>query len=348
MALLILTASYGSGHNAAAKALMKTAHEAWVETKVLDLVDLFKHWGKLGQSFYDSVSTQHPYLRSKTFDLFDNELVVTLLYAIKNPLVQREFDAFLEEFEPEHIIVVFPFWHQLVSHSSYVRTNKPKIWVVITDAMNVHYTWYDKKGPISNYFVIDDHTKSLVCEKFSWVKQSVITSFFPLSQELFFDRSSITIKRILFLLTGIEQSFAEGLLDCLSEYEITVVQWRNTQLFKKLKKKFLGRSHLVFAEFLPIFQELPQFDLVVAKPGGALMSECIATDTPLIVPSYIPGQEKGNVELIEMNGLGIYESDPAKIAFHCKYCDFSRMIPAFHAVKKKESCEIVLATLDVV
>jgi processive 1,2-diacylglycerol beta-glucosyltransferase len=48
-------------------------------------------------------------------------------------------------------------------------------------------------------------------------------------------------------------------------------------------------------------------DLVIGKPGGLTMSECLACGAPLIVygPLVIPGQEEGNAEYLQQVGAGL-------------------------------------------
>lgn len=43
------------------------------------------------------------------------------------------------------------------------------------------------------------------------------------------------------------------------------------------------------------------------------MSECIASNTPLLIPAYLPGQEEGNLKLLEKIHMGIHETSPEKM-----------------------------------
>lgn len=66
-------------------------------------------------------------------------------------------------------------------------------------------------------------------------------------------------------------------------------------------------------EYLPIREHLSEIDMIIGKPGGAIMSECIATDTPLLIPEYLPGQEEGNMQLLKDIHMGIYENSAEKM-----------------------------------
>jgi len=45
-----------------------------------------------------------------TFNIFDDNLVKRFIYGIKYPFLQSKFDDFINVFEPDSVISVFPFW----------------------------------------------------------------------------------------------------------------------------------------------------------------------------------------------------------------------------------------------
>jgi processive 1,2-diacylglycerol beta-glucosyltransferase len=45
-------------------------------------------------------------------------------------------------------------------------------------------------------------------------------------------------------------------------------------------------------------------DVVLTKAGGATVHECLAAGVPAVVNYVIPGQEEGNLELLERLGCG--------------------------------------------
>jgi 1,2-diacylglycerol 3-beta-galactosyltransferase len=54
--------------------------------------------------------------------------------------------------------------------------------------------------------------------------------------------------------------------------------------------------------------------LVVTKAGPGTLAEAFAVGLPVIVSSYIPGQESANPWYVAENGAGIYLEDPVEIA----------------------------------
>jgi 1,2-diacylglycerol 3-beta-galactosyltransferase len=55
-------------------------------------------------------------------------------------------------------------------------------------------------------------------------------------------------------------------------------------------------------------------DVLVTKAGPGTIAEALACGLPLVLSSYVPGQETDNVNYVVENGVGVYRSDPQQIA----------------------------------
>jgi processive 1,2-diacylglycerol beta-glucosyltransferase len=56
-------------------------------------------------------------------------------------------------------------------------------------------------------------------------------------------------------------------------------------------------------------------DLVVTKPGGLSVSECLAKQRPMLLVSPIPGQEERNADYLLESGAAIKAVDGATLVF---------------------------------
>lgn len=56
-------------------------------------------------------------------------------------------------------------------------------------------------------------------------------------------------------------------------------------------------------------------DLVVTKPGGLSVSECLANGRPMLLVSPIPGQEERNADYLLEAGAAIKAADTATLEF---------------------------------
>lgn len=60
-------------------------------------------------------------------------------------------------------------------------------------------------------------------------------------------------------------------------------------------------------------------DLVVTKPGGATVAECLAMGLPMILHAPIPGQEEHNANFLLEQGAALKASDLASLEYRIRY-----------------------------
>lgn len=352
--ILILTWSYWSWHNSAAKGLEKAIKNLWNEVEILDIVDFFdknalKSWTK-AKYFYEDFCSKYKKVWEITFNFLDDANIREFLYSFKYPFLQRKFDKYLKQNNFDFLINVFPFWQIFLKH--YIKYNWKtfKTWVFITDSINIHSIRYLWDNLIDKYFFIDSETQKIFINKFKHKQKNLVTSFFPIDKEIFFDKKDIVIKNIVFLLTWQEKDFSINLLENFknSDYNIIVLKWRNDILFKKIELKYKQIENIKLLDFYDIKTNLKTIDLIISKPGWAIISEAISNDIPFIISNFIAWQEQWNKEFIEKFELWFYENDANKIYFNIKYMDFSRMLPNFKEVKKSDSINIILKNIWII
>ncbi|HEY1881444.1 MAG TPA: glycosyltransferase [Candidatus Cybelea sp.] len=89
--------------------------------------------------------------------------------------------------------------------------------------------------------------------------------------------------------------------------ELVVVCGRNEPLEQKLRDvapSLPTRMHVLgFTDKIPEY--FRAVDLLVTKAGPGTLAEANAAQLPIIVYDYVPGQERGNVDFVRHNGLGL-------------------------------------------
>jgi processive 1,2-diacylglycerol beta-glucosyltransferase/1,2-diacylglycerol 3-beta-galactosyltransferase len=100
------------------------------------------------------------------------------------------------------------------------------------------------------------------------------------------------------------------------ELKIVVVCGRNKSAYRKLQKLVM-RYPAVTSEIYGYVHNMPellgQADCVVTKAGASLIMETLEKKKPLIISTYIHGQELGNVRFVVKNGAGWFIQKPARI-----------------------------------
>jgi 1,2-diacylglycerol 3-beta-galactosyltransferase len=89
--------------------------------------------------------------------------------------------------------------------------------------------------------------------------------------------------------------------------ELVVVCGRNENLEQKLGE--LSATLPTPMQVLGFTDKIPEYfravDLLVTKAGPGTLAEANAAQLPIIVYDYVPGQERGNVDFLRNNGLGL-------------------------------------------
>ena len=89
--------------------------------------------------------------------------------------------------------------------------------------------------------------------------------------------------------------------------ELVVVCGRNEPLEQKLRE--LAGTLPTPMHVLGFTNKIPEYfravDLLVTKAGPGTLAEANAAQLPVVVYDYVPGQERGNVNFVRDNGLGL-------------------------------------------
>lgn len=89
--------------------------------------------------------------------------------------------------------------------------------------------------------------------------------------------------------------------------ELVVVCGRNEPLAQKLSE--LSATLPTKMQVLGFTDKIPEYfravDLLVTKAGPGTLAEANAAQLPVVVYDYVPGQERGNVDFVRHNGLGL-------------------------------------------
>ncbi|HYW27597.1 MAG TPA: glycosyltransferase, partial [Terriglobales bacterium] len=96
-------------------------------------------------------------------------------------------------------------------------------------------------------------------------------------------------------------------------WQVIVVCGRN----ERLRQRLLGLRFETPTLVLGFVDDMPDLlrasDVAVGKAGPGAIAEAIATGVPLVLTSYLPGQERSNVRFVVESGVGRYAPRPARL-----------------------------------
>jgi 1,2-diacylglycerol 3-beta-galactosyltransferase len=110
---------------------------------------------------------------------------------------------------------------------------------------------------------------------------------------------------------------AAAILRQVDDVDVAVICGRNRSLRRRLGKVAAraGDGRLTAHGFVGNMADwLRCADVVVGKAGPGTIAEATCCGAPLVLTSFVPGQERGNAELVTEAGAGVYAPRPRHLA----------------------------------
>ena len=305
--ILLLSAGFGDGHNAAAFGL-KAAFEKLGHTAVV--VDVFDR----------AHPTLNEFLRKAyRFSITHTPKIWQAIYSTSDAadFTKRRFDVFapsaralkkaFENFEPDLVLSTYPLYAHLVERLVGRHGHLPFPFIsVVTDAQSINSIWFS--SPSDHYSVIDQTSADVLLE--GGVPKKKINVFgFPIHPS--FDQPDAFFPDIplkILLLPSTKKSEVTTILRSLvysSELPprtITVVLGRHADRLRgtvatatKNAPSDVKINVIGWTDQIPTL--LKTHHCVIGKAGGASVQEAMAAHCPLLINYVVPGQEEGNAKL---------------------------------------------------
>jgi len=325
--VLILTASFGEGHNTAARSV-REALDQMDEEVAVEVLDLFAmSYGRLNtlvQKMHLQIVQRTPRLWAGVYRLLDGASSLDgklgLMGRLKNAL--RDI---VEEYGPDVVVSTYPVYGHVIQELYQDHAERPfRLITVVTDSISVNSFWY--RAP-SDVFCVANEPTAEVLRSGGVPEHSIRVTGFPVSPQFMEDglpelavpSPDSPVKALYVINSGKRKaaSLLGRLLD-LPNLCLTVTTGKDPDLKAKVLDWTAGAGDRV--QVLGWTNQMPQLmrthHLVIGKAGGAMVQECIAARCPLLINQIIPGQEEGNAELIVRHGLGAVGEDAKEIVQH--------------------------------
>ncbi|MFT3990697.1 MAG: hypothetical protein QM680_04735 [Luteolibacter sp.] len=310
--LLIVTAAFGEGHNSAARNLSLALEAAGAETKVSDPCSQSSPLGtELVSKGYRYVTTHFPSVWARIYRSTDQ-------YDFSQPsppvldIPERFLDRLIEQYKPDAVVSTFPLYPYFLARTMEETGRKFPVFTVVTDSIEINASWL--RAPTDFWLVTDFRTRELMAGKgldtgkiidLGFPVNPAFSKLTPVSPEdvcspfrvLYFPTANLSFIR----------RHGSALLDASPEVTLTIVLGKNVRSLysraKELQKSYPGRVKLIgWTRKVP--QLLNSHHLVIGKAGGATVHEAIAARCPMLIHHLVPGQEEGNLRLLEAIGAG--------------------------------------------
>jgi processive 1,2-diacylglycerol beta-glucosyltransferase len=320
--VLILTAGYGEGHNAAARGLHTALAELGAESEILDL------FAMTGGAFYEhsrrdyiELINRAPRLWAAIYRLIDVLPVVSwtlpLLGRMRNALARV-----LKEKKPDAVVSVYPVYGYLMEQLFPRRSQRPfAFYTVVTDSITINSVWH--RCASDSFFVPNEHSASVMMHAGVPEKRLRVLGFpvpprFARDRPTRLDPVKEQTPRVLYMINA-GKAQAPRIVSRLLKIDrlrLSVTVGRDEKLRARIEAVAKAAGRLVEIHgWTPQMPELLMtHHLLIGKAGGATVQEAIAARTPMLITQVVPGQEEGNAQLLFENGCGALCETPDALA----------------------------------
>jgi len=318
--ILILTAGFGEGHNAAARNLAAAfdSISGPGSSRTVDLLaESSPRLNEISRRCYLGMINRTPRLWSRFYSWIDRSRRVPGRLLIRRDtrllaeLIQRE--------RPDVICSTFPLYCYMLEQLAHLgRLNVP-YFSIVTDSISINSIWW--RAGCDGWFVPNEDTAEVfrragIPDELLHVSGFPVPAFFSENAAVLSppDLAAGRAPRVLYIINTGTRNAAATAKRLLAEedWEITCAVGRDESLRRQLQALANGRRQP--ATILGWTNQIPRLlmthHVVVSKAGGATTQEAIAARCPMIVNQIVPGQEEGNYELLRRHGIGALAETP--------------------------------------
>ncbi len=343
--VLILTAGFGEGHNAAARALAAACDAAAGPGTAL-VADIFAlaspRLNAVVRRSYLGLINRAPRAWSAAYAWIDRSTILPGgLWMLARET--RLLDRLIARERPAVICSTYPVYAFMLERlAANGRVLSPHF-NIVTDSISINSLWW--RAPCAGWFLPNEDSADVlrragIDDARLHVRGFPVTDFFSAHAGEFSPPALAdagAVPRVLYIINSGTRGAAETARRLLTatDWEITCAVGRDEPLRRQLLPLAAARRRP--ATILGWTDQIPRLLMthhaVVSKAGGATTQESIAARCPMIVNQIVPGQEEGNYELLRRHGAGTLAETPDAVvaALHRAFAEEGRIWRAWRA-----------------
>lgn len=321
--VLILTAGFGEGHNAAARNLEEALRKFHPELDVA-VNDIFSEsygWlNRLLQSGYRYVINHHPSLWRAFYNFLDRSPWVShgtaLLWFAVALLEDR-----ITRYDADVVVSCFPGYGAFLDKVRRRNNRRFAYVTVVTDSLTINSIWW---RCTSDFYLVPNEPTARALEQGGVDRSKIRVTGFPVPivfSDFIADTRFPPLDerwKVLYMVNSAHETAPQIVRELLEieNIDLTVTCGRHENLMKSLANLSAETGKPI--EILGWTEEIPNLlrssHILISKAGGATVQEAMAARTAMVITQVVPGQEEGNALLLVENGAGEIATTPAAIA----------------------------------
>ena len=321
--LLITYASYGSGHKAVGMYIKDYFEARGYEVMTIDLLNyaipVIGSFTKVANEF---LMTKIPSMWSLLYFAFDNRLTCpiyqkTSLKMFDNKKLRKE----IVDFNPDLVIATHFYGSSLIAKYKKNNIINPKLITVVTD-YKAHEIWL-KEVKNTDAIIVSGVDEKRKLMKYGYTFKQIYTSGIPIMPvyDLNISREKLIKKfkinknypTVLFFCGGGNGAlnnlkYLKAILKSENKFNLLVIAGKNKKAKEKsldYVKKYNKKNAKVFGFVTNIAEFYMVSDLVITKPGGAQVTECLYFKKPMMLIKSNGGQEIENRLFLIKKGYAV-------------------------------------------
>jgi len=311
--ILILYATYGSGHKTIAEYIKKHFEESGqYECLAIDLISYsLPAFGTLTKKSSEFLMTKLPLIWSIFYYAFNNKLTAYISGNMTATLFNnKKLKKVIREFNPDITIATHFYGTDLISNYNKKYITNSKIVTIITD-YHAHNFWLTHLKEIDAIVVGNVEEKIYLLTK-GFKTSQIHTTGIPISPNFGENLNKDKIlkklkinnnkKNVLFFVGGgngamFNLIYFKEILKNKYDCNVLFIAGKNKNAYKKAKeyvKRYNSKNVKVFGFINNVNEFYKISDFVVTKPGGAQVTECLFFNKPMLLIKSNGGQEISN------------------------------------------------------
>jgi processive 1,2-diacylglycerol beta-glucosyltransferase len=326
MRVLILTASYGSGHNAAAHSLAGAFAAAGASPTVVDHFHELVHplFDRVSRAVYGTLLRRAPGVWGLGYGLGDRMASDSRWSFGVTRLGARRLVRLLDTLAPDAVVSVHAT--PAVVLSTLARTGRriPPHTTVVTDFV-AHSQWIAPR--VDRYCVAAEEVKHEFVARGIAPDRVVVTGV-PVRAEFETPLDPLTARRALGLapdlplvlaMAGAQGSFgrladvAGALTRLTMPVQAVMVAGHDARVAEEIRRVTAGRAIRTVGFVDDVRPLMAAADVLVSKAGGMTLAEAMAAELPLLTYGSLPGQERRNERFASRAGIALVAHTPAEL-----------------------------------
>lgn len=366
--VLILSASAGSGHVRAAAAIEQICRTRSVIAEVRN-VDALTYTNQLFRRFYSKFYFQlmrnMPTLLGWFYDNLDEPWKTERMRLMLSRLNTRPLVRMIRDFDPDITICTHFLPAEIISYLIAKEAIQARLSIVVTD-LDVHAMWLSRQ--FHHYFVaLPESREHLVMTGLPAGRITV--SGIPVDQAFaqLQDRLELCSRHgvdpalplVLVSMGAVGKVVADDMVRILNHLQtpcqVAFICGNHQEVEQRLREQLLAITpkavrFRVVGQTKVMHEWMKMATLLIGKPGGLTVAECLTVGLPMVIFMPIPGQEERNSDHLLERGAAVKCNQITTLAFKVDELlsdppRLQRLQEAARGLGRPHAAEVVVDTL---